>query len=711
MRALRMQSERAARISTYLVVNQKVSSDTTAFLEHAVPRLRVVSITKETWPPHVGCYADFFKRKSEIRPSFIKILAPWILPEVSQLIILDFDMVVVAPIELLWNRFRRFGSALVGLVPEQSRVYQRSFGAQGWNGGVQLLNLAGLRESHEYFRALGEAYAEWRAVTAANYSSVHYHERKSVGDQTLYSIMSRRAPHFFFALGCEWNRQLGSWTADKGLMPASASFKGVMLEKAMLCPRQCGIMHANWGPLKCLAEHMQRDPSCPSLKRYVQTLLSDSDPCQNSSLTPEMSRMTKDMALLLLYQFGDCCGLRPIRTEPSSEGSEGSNSPSPPPGPARWREQREAAPVGNSSDKLNPRTTHVAISAQPGRYAAALRNLNANETSAVEPIAFAHWVVGPAERNAQRKMSERNNLARDGVSNRWRDLPLSAAQSSVAYMPPFSCPLELVRTSGTDQQYDGGKWLCGWSSLVGSVFGGTKRCVVYSFGSNFEPSFEIFIQIQMQNQCEVHTYDPTLYSRNRQKAQAFSQMLRTKYNVQLHDVGVAAPSDIAASGRDAFKRGYESSGGGNDRSQSIPQLLAANGHSRACVDVLKMDVEGFELALIRETPWHELCVGNLLVELHGHRCNACKNLRSSWRQESNRASTFARFVSLLKPLENAGLRLFSTEPTSVLAHYRDAFELSFVNVSWLNETNRAHWHATQRGRGSHGSRRIGAGHL
>jgi hypothetical protein len=59
---------------------------------------------------------------------------------------------VLRPIAELWNLFRRFGGAVLGVANEQTNMYQR---ASGWtevgkNGGVQLLDLHAMRASTEY---------------------------------------------------------------------------------------------------------------------------------------------------------------------------------------------------------------------------------------------------------------------------------------------------------------------------------------------------------------------------------------------------------------------------------------------------------------------------------------------------------------------------------------------------------------------------------
>ena len=228
------------------------------------------------------------------------------------------------------------------------------------------------------------------------------------------------------------------------------------------------------------------------------------------------------------------------------------------------------------------------------------------------PLTLVHLPINPrsfsvmlsmAELNAQRKMTERDILPVSGNdAGLWRKLKLSDPQSALAIAPSYFCAAELTRTASTATQYDGGKWLCGWTSLVGALSARTRKCIVYSFGSNFEPSFEKFVQAQTSEGCEVHVFDPTLYSRDHAKARQFAQTLQAS-GITLHDLGVAAPSEVK-----------------NLKSKTIPQLLTANGHTGACVDVLKLDVEGFELAILRETDWSQLCVGNLLLEIHGQNC-------------------------------------------------------------------------------------------
>uniref|UniRef100_A0A7S0NVY9 Uncharacterized protein n=1 Tax=Calcidiscus leptoporus TaxID=127549 RepID=A0A7S0NVY9_9EUKA len=80
-----------------------------------------------------------------------------------------------------------------------------------------------------------------------------------LGDQTLYTHMEFEAPRIFARLGCEWNRQIS----------LQFGFSNATVHK---CPRQCGILHANYGPLKCVAALMQRSPSCETWQAFQASL-------------------------------------------------------------------------------------------------------------------------------------------------------------------------------------------------------------------------------------------------------------------------------------------------------------------------------------------------------------------------------------------------------------------------------------------------------
>jgi hypothetical protein len=69
-------------------------------------------------------------------------------------------------------------------------------------------------------------------------------------------------------------------------------------------------------------------------------------------------------------------------------------------------------------------------------------------------------------------------------------------------MPVYNCPLK-EKVGVVPRLGDNGKWLCGVRTLLQR-----EGCVVYSFGSNGETSFEQ--DLLAKTDCEVHIFDPTL---------------------------------------------------------------------------------------------------------------------------------------------------------------------------------------------------------
>lgn len=178
----------------------------------------------------------------------LKPLLLWALPrEVGKVILLDTDVVVLHGIRPLWDEFERFGPhAVIGVGKEQSNLYKTD--AVGINGGVQLLHLQRMRgaEAAAYLDAL-DLYASGRAGRWIGY----------LGDQTLYSYMAWTHAAQMHVLPCEWNRQL------------SMQF-GFRNRTVHSCPRRCELLHANYGPLKCVAKRMQAEGgSCSAWRRII----------------------------------------------------------------------------------------------------------------------------------------------------------------------------------------------------------------------------------------------------------------------------------------------------------------------------------------------------------------------------------------------------------------------------------------------------------
>lgn len=98
------------------------------------------------------------------------------------------------------------------------------------------------------------------------------------------------------------------------------------------------------------------------------------------------------------------------------------------------------------------------------------------------------------------------------------------------FMPVYNCAtqekLGIVPRFG-----DNGKWTCGVRTLLQK-----EGCVVYSFGSNGETSYEE--DVLRKTACEVHTFDPTLTAVQEAKVLAVP-------GIHLHKVGLAAaPGEV-----------------------------------------------------------------------------------------------------------------------------------------------------------------------
>ena len=69
-------------------------------------------------------------------------------------------------------------------------------------------------------------------------------------------------------------------------------------------------------------------------------------------------------------------------------------------------------------------------------------------------------------------------------------LPMSSFVAGVLMQPTLSCPLELQRTEGTAGEGLQGRVLCGFGKFGMLMAAVRRQCTVFSFGSNFDWSFE-----------------------------------------------------------------------------------------------------------------------------------------------------------------------------------------------------------------------------
>lgn len=127
---------------------------------------------------------------------------------------------------------------------------------------------------------------------------------------------------------------------------------------------------------------------------------------------------------------------------------------------------------------------------------------------------------------------------------------------------------------------DGGKWICGLELLEELPAPKTPEspppCIVYSFGINTESSFEDALLSRTRG-CEIWGYDFSVNDFGPQLNRSAEYVHRAHFN----KAGIAGVTDAKK----------------NPPFFSIQDLLKKNGHDH--IDVLKMDIEGFEFDTMR----------------------------------------------------------------------------------------------------------------
>jgi hypothetical protein len=107
------------------------------------------------------------------------------------------------------------------------------------------------------------------------------------------------------------------------------------------------------------------------------------------------------------------------------------------------------------------------------------------------------------------------------------------------------------------------KYVCGVSNL-GKLL--SRPCIVYSFGSWDEISFEVGLHAYAPH-CEVHVFDPVKIP---------DKISQTRYNFTSHHYGV---------------RAQDGSGG-----KTVKSIMESLGHDH--IDIFKIDIEGGELEIL-----------------------------------------------------------------------------------------------------------------
>lgn len=153
--------------------------------------------------------------------------------------------------------------------------------------------------------------------------------------------------------------------------------------------------------------------------------------------------------------------------------------------------------------------------------------------------------------------------------------------------PSFTCQHER-RVGGTG---DGPKWVCDPHRID------SKRCLVYSVGSNNDFSFEESVLREVSESCEIHTFDPTVGLNPSRKPDT----------VNFHPWGLAA-TNFMRKGQ-TFK--------------TMKQIVKELGHEGRTIDVLKVDCEGCEWETY--TGWFGVGADVRQVQVELHRGTSTSN--------------------------------------------------------------------------------------
>lgn len=218
-----------------------------------------------------------------------------------------------------------------------------------------------------------------------------------------------------------------------------------------------------------------------------------------------------------------------------------------------------------------------------------------------------------------------------------RDATLHDGIALSLLAPTHPCPFLTEKTPGVLVEVAGGKRICGVDVLPV-----LDHCIVYSFGSHNQDSFEREVR-RLNPECEIHVFDPT------------SSPLEAWH---YHSIGL---SDNA---------GTENISGKQYKMTTIENVMREEHHSY--IDILKMDIEGAEWRVMNGTRGllevfprdRPVPVGQILVEIH----------------DIQGVVTVYDFVLMLEKFEERGFRLVSIEPVCGLC--KGQYEIGLFNMDY-----------------------------
>lgn len=228
-------------------------------------------------------------------------------------------------------------------------------------------------------------------------------------------------------------------------------------------------------------------------------------------------------------------------------------------------------------------------------------------------------------------------------------------------------PVGIATIPLTRKEYDGHKWVCGLDRISG-------RPSVLSFGSRGDQNFELEL-LKLRPDANIHIFDIA----------ADRLPVYRHPNIFYHVTGIG---------------GYPGSDSAQHASAKGAPMKSLHAHMAAVnlthVDILKIDVEGFEFSFLKAEGEGVLPrVGQLLVEVHMKRT---KSMFRPWRAEDA--------LWFVQAAEKTGLRLMLAEPN--ILNPWSSIELGFIQADW----GRWESHKLEGGKSSEeikGGRRSGGG--
>ncbi|EIE27040.1 hypothetical protein COCSUDRAFT_64052 [Coccomyxa subellipsoidea C-169] len=222
------------------------------------------------------------------------------------------------------------------------------------------------------------------------------------------------------------------------------------------------------------------------------------------------------------------------------------------------------------------------------------------------------------------------------------------------FLPAYNCPLK--EKIGIDRQLgDNGKWLCGVRTLLKK-----DHCVVYSFGSNGETTFE---QDLLRNtKCDVHVFDPTLSPEVQKQVSSIKGVTLHNYGLGITD-GMIELSDS----RQNMNKGYTAF-----PVKTLGTIMKELKHD--WVDVMKVDIEGAEWGFLADLVAKRLPLPFTQLQVEYH-----------YFHKSN-ITVPRKMLDVLKGLTARDMRVFNVEPNYWWANWAHEFmEFAYVQVNKYGE--------------------------